>query len=282
MSRRINCCCDPDPEGDICFTFSVSAKHWQDCTLSVATPVCTVTLPEPCGEVDSFGVVNTYTLARGDLQPQPIVVAAPDPEGGFCWCGTPCTYTWTPEIGFERSICFKMNGLGTQCFGCPEIIDSYPPQGTLGNTITVTIGGPLLCPQPHGCCGPGRYYIPIIYTAIIPSTILTGECGDVQIGSPAFPIWSTRYEFWYCWEPSNPCTMSLARMEVVSTSRFNPSYGPGAFGTDDCDCNTNSVNTCDSAVMSGSKNYPFTGDWATAYASAGSPPVTLSCGSCKC
>tara|TARA_R110000868_G_scaffold266182_2_gene525067 strand:+ start:598 stop:825 length:228 start_codon:yes stop_codon:yes gene_type:complete len=75
--------------------------------------------------------------------------------------------------------------------------------------------------------------------------------------------------------------MTLFRIFNGTTAAIAPSLGPDAYGGGDCDCETNSNNGCDMST-SGSNCYPFTGDWATIYVAAGSPPYTLNCGSCKC
>jgi hypothetical protein len=271
MSRRRSCCCGGG-EGNVCFSFAVTAKHLQNCTLTCATVPCTVYLDETCPEASSFGVVNTYTKAVGTLQPQQLVTSR---DGGVCSCGIPCVYTWTPpETEWTTSICFKMNNLGTQCFGCPEIIDS-------SGIITVIKGGPLLCPQVCGCCGTGTNFLSIQYSRTVPATTIQGDCGSVTIGGSFGSDWTTFYNVQYCWDISYPCTMTLFRIFAGSNAYFPPSYGPGVFGTSDCDCNNNTNNGCDTSVT-GSNCYPMTGDWATIYAAAGSPPVTLNCGSCKC
>jgi hypothetical protein len=277
MSRRRTCCCE-DAGGDVCFSFAVTAQHLQYCTLTCATTGCTVYLGESCGTVASFGVQNTYTRALGQLQPQQFVVSR---DADVCVCGIPCVYTWTPpETTWDTSICFKMNGLGNQCFGCPEVIDQHPPPNSLGGAISVTLGGPLLCPQVCGCCGTNTRFVSIQYTRDVPSSVVSGACGDVTIGG-IVPAWTSGFTVQYCWDVTNPCTMTLFRIFDNSQTAFAPSYGPGAFNTTDCDCGTNTVNTCDTA-LTGSNCSPFTGDWATIYAAAGSPPATLNCGSCKC
>ena len=271
MSRRRTCCCGGG-EGDVCFSFAVTAKHLQTCTLTCATVPCTVYLDETCPVASSFGVVNTYTKAVGTLQPQQLVTSR---DGGVCSCGIPCVYTWTPpETEWSTSICFKMNNLGSQCFGCPEIIDS-------SGIITVIKGGPLLCPQVCSCCGTNTRFVSIQYSRTVPATTIQGDCGSVTIGGSFGTDWTTEYWVQYCWNLSNPCTMTLFRIFSFSNAYFNPSYGPGVFGTSDCDCNNNINAGCDTS-HSGSNCYPFTGDYAAIYIAAGSPPLTLDCGSCKC
>lgn len=277
MSRRRSCCC-ADEGGDVCFSFAVNAKHLQNCTLTCATVSCTVYLDETCPAASSFGVVNTYTKAVGTIQPQQLVTSR---DGGPCSCGIPCVYTWTPpETEWDTSICFKMNNLGTQCTGCPEVIDQHPPAGDLNNTITVIKGGPLLCPQVCSCCGTNTRFVSIEYQRLMPSNVIGGDCGNVTIGG--LPnSWVTTYTVQYCWDLTNPCTMTLFRIFSASNAYFNPSYGPGAFNTSDCDCGTNTNNGCDTS-QTGTNCYPFSGDYAAIYIAAGSPPVTLNCGSCKC
>ena len=271
MSRRRTCCCEGG-EGDVCFSFAVTAKHLQTCTLTCATVPCTVYLDETCPVASSFGVVNTYTKAIGTLQPQQLVTSR---DGGVCSCGIPCVYTWTPpETEWSTSICFKMNNLGSQCFACPEIIDS-------SGIITVIKGGPLLCPQVCSCCGTNTRFVSIQYSRTVPATTIQGDCGSVTIGGSFGTGWTTEYWVQYCWDLSNPCTMTLFRIFSFSNAYFNPSYGPGAFNTSDCDCNNNINAGCDTS-HSGSNCYPFTGDYAAIYIAAGSPPLTLDCGSCKC
>jgi hypothetical protein len=272
MSRRRTCCCEGG-EGDVCFKFAVNAKHLQYCTLTCVVIPCVVYRDESCPASDSFGVANTYTRALGTLQPQQFVVSR---AGETCSCGIPCVYTWTPpENSWDTSICFKMNGLGGQCFGCPEIIDSNPV-----GSINVILGGPLTCPQVCGCCGTGTRFVSIEYSRTVPEVTVQGDCGDVVIGGLT-SAWTTSYTAQYCWDVSNPCTMTLFRIFAGSNAYFAPSYGPDAFAGDNCDCGTNTSNGCDTST-SGSNCYPNTGDWATLYAAAGSPPATLNCGSCKC
>lgn len=277
MSRRRTCCCEGGGEGDICFKFAVNAKHLQWCTLACTAVPCTVYRDETCPAADSFGVINTYTRALGTLQPQQLVASKLD---NICSCGNPCVYTWTPETSWDTSICFKMNGLGNFCFGCPEIIDSNPPVGSLGDRITVLLAGPLLCPQVCGCCGTGTKFVSIEYSRSVPPQTIQGACGNVTVGG-AFGAWTTTYTIQYCWQPANPCTMTLFRIFADSNAYFSPSLGPDAYSGSECDCGTNSSNGCDTSTT-GSNCYPFTGDYAAIYVAAGSPPVTLNCGSCKC
>jgi hypothetical protein len=167
-----------------------------------------------------------------------------------------------------------MNNLGTQCFACPEIIDST-------GIITVIKGGPLLCPQVCSCCGTNTRFVSIQYSRTVPATTIQGDCGSVTIGGSFGNDWTTFYDVQYCWDLNDPCTMTLFRIFSSSNAYFSPSYGPGAFNTSDCDCNNNVNAGCDTS-QTGSNCYPFTGDYAAIYIAAGSPPLTLDCGSCKC
>jgi hypothetical protein len=270
------CCCTPPTGEGCCFSFSVTATHYQDCKLECTVITCDRGFPEPCESSQSFGVVNTYTSNPGPVGPQQFVVSTAPPPFPSCDCyGDVCTYTWTPgTITFTRTVYFAL--------GCTGPIPQNTPTGDIavGRRDAPACPSLLFC----NCCGVAGdpSVVTIGYTGTIPPQTVSGDCGDATYnnGYPAPYAWTTSYYAHYCWDPDSPCTMTLVALDVQYI-KANPSFGPDAFLGGDCDCGTNDAGVCN-PVTAARYCAPFTGLGATIYGLAGSPPMTITGTPCPC
>lgn len=255
-------------------------KHAQTCKIECDLVDCTIPADETCPDgYPSFGVVNTMTPNLGQLGPQEFVAwTAPGP----CECyDCKSVYAFNPQdIGFRRQVCFR---LGDGLF--PTVpLDTKTPGGPGYNGVTIAATNAPACPNGcAGCCGTGRYYITITLRDQLALTTVAGNCGDTtyDVSSGLYPhSWDTSYTLTYCWDSGNPCELALVQIGLNCTIPPN-SYGPDAFAGAGCDCGTNVQASCTHTyTLNGCA--PFTGDLATVYQLAGSPPMTLYCEECPC
>lgn len=272
MSSR-RCCCQ-EGGGCFCFCLDLNMKHLQTCKLECEIVNCQLDAQDcPGGSIDSFGVVNTMTPQLGELGPQEFVVWTQGATVCDCYeCKG--VYTYTPEsTDFRRQVCFRL-GDG----GFPTV-----PLDSKTGGVQITATAAPACPAGCGCCGPNRYWITIILQDQLPAATVEGPCGNATYVAEYGLVnvaWRTTYTLRYCWDSSNPCELTLAYIEVNSAEPPN-SFGPDAFTYGGCDCGNNVEDLCEHSYTLGGCA-PFTGDLATVYALAGSPPMTLDCQECPC
>ena len=280
MSYR-RCCCQEVGGPGCCFSFELTASHWQATTLSCTVTTCNIPVEgnPSCDQLESFGVQNLFTAACGLLQPQQFVVSTP-PAGPdqLCECyDQVCTYTWTPPYTtFTRQVSFTL--------GCsPTLV----PQSSTTGSISVGIRDAPPCPGTAfcGCCGVAGdpSVVSIGYWDVFTGQTVSGACGTAPYSNGGFnEAWSTQWTAHYCWDPDVPCLLTLKKIEVTGQANALPSYGPGAFGTNECDCENNTVTSPGTTCVT-SACAPFTGPGEGAlYALAGSPPMTISGTPCAC
>jgi len=268
VSQR-RCCCGGGGNC-YCFCFEVTAKHAQQCALTCTVTPCTISEDE----CRSFTVTNTYTPGLAEVSSQQFVVAT-EPDAGTCDCyGESCVYTWTPSgTTFDRDVCFLADNA------------SIAQTSTSGNISVAQTNAPACPGGCNICCGTNRYIYSISYVGYIPAATVSGACGDVtyvNVGTaPSGSAWQTTYTIDYCYAPNvDPCTMTLFRISgggINALASYGPDQGTGA----DCDCGGTVGATC-SWTATGSNCVPLSGDFATLYTLAGSPPMTLTCYKCEC
>jgi hypothetical protein len=282
VSQR-RCCCNGG--GDCyCFCFETTAKHVQGNNLQCQAIPCEIEAGEPCGTLQSWSVANSYTGSFGEVTGQQQFVVYSGTGEDPCVCADQaCVYSYSvTPTSFTRDVCFNLRGA------------SWPlPQTSTSGEITVSIvANNVACPGTVwcGCCGTGRAVVRIEFEDYIPSIMVDGDCGEaeaynIQVFTDRY-LWGTRWELEYCWHYGganpDPCTLTLVKITANGTNAVQ-SYGLGAYGGNECDCNNGDESHPTAPTAGKSACAPFTsGDALLLYQLAGSPPLTLTCSKCPC